>query len=151
MRKRQHFNLRIKYMRTQRGIATTKNISHRGHRDHRDISKKQYKKRITSDKYRQNPTQKSLQNLKSLHVSSTEKNLIFELFAKVRNLPFDYLTGSQFRVNGFRLKLFSLSIRGELVEPQKNTFARGSFINNFIHFFLCKLCGSHSLFSVVKF
>jgi hypothetical protein len=44
-----------------------------------------------------------------------------ELFAKVRNLPFDRL-----RVNGLRLKLFSFSVRGELVEPQKNTFARGS-------------------------
>src|SRR3972149_1185011 len=70
-------------MRTQRGIAATKTISHRGHRDHRDISKKQYKKRITSDKYRQNPIQKSLQNLKSLHVSSTEhteKKTKFDLF-----------------------------------------------------------------------
>jgi hypothetical protein len=27
-------------------------------------------------------------------------------------------------VNGLRLKLFSFSVRGELVEPQKNTFAR---------------------------
>ena len=44
-----------------------------------------------------------------------------ELLAKVRNLPFDKL-----RVNGLRLKLFSFSVRGELVEPQKNTFARGS-------------------------
>jgi hypothetical protein len=26
------------------------------------------------------------------------------------------------------LKLFSLSVRGELVEPQKNTFARSSYI-----------------------
>jgi hypothetical protein len=45
----------------------------------------------------------------------------YELLAKVRNLPFDRL-----RVNGLRLKLFSFSVRGELVEPQKNTFARGS-------------------------
>jgi len=37
-----------------------------------------------------------------------------ELLAKVRNLPFDRL-----RVNGLRLKLFSFSVRGELVEPQK--------------------------------
>jgi len=44
-----------------------------------------------------------------------------ELLAKVRNLPFDRL-----RVNGLRLKLFSFSVRGELVEPQKKTFARGS-------------------------
>jgi hypothetical protein len=43
------------------------------------------------------------------------------LLAKVRNLPFDRL-----RVNGLRLKLFSFSVRGELVEPQKNTFARAS-------------------------
>jgi len=69
-------------------------------------------------------------------------NESFELLAKVRNLPFDRL-----RVNGLRLKLFSFSVRGEtfdspfalrfskgerfaqdkLVEPQKNTFARGSF------------------------
>jgi hypothetical protein len=32
-------------------------------------------------------------------------------------------------VNGLRLNLFSFSVRGELVEPQKNTFARGSFIS----------------------
>ena len=51
-----------------------------------------------------------------------------ELFAKVRNLPFDRSTGSRLRVNGLRLKLFSLSVRGELVEPQKNTFARGSIL-----------------------
>jgi hypothetical protein len=44
-----------------------------------------------------------------------------ELLAKVRNLPFDRL-----RVNGLRLKLFSFSVCGELVEPQKNTFARAS-------------------------
>jgi hypothetical protein len=44
-----------------------------------------------------------------------------ELLAKVRNLPFDRL-----RVNGLRLKLFSFSVRGELAEPQKNTFARAS-------------------------
>ena len=46
-----------------------------------------------------------------------------ELLAKVRNLPFDKL-----RVNGLRLKLFSFSVRGELVEPQKNTFARASIV-----------------------
>ena len=46
-----------------------------------------------------------------------------ELLAKVRNLPFDRL-----KVNGLRLKLFSFSVRGELVEPQKNTFARASGI-----------------------
>jgi len=51
-----------------------------------------------------------------------------ELPAKVRNLPFDCSTGSQLRVNGLMLKLFSFSVRGELVEPQKNTFARGSVI-----------------------
>jgi hypothetical protein len=45
-------------------------------------------------------------------------------FAKVRNLPFDKL-----RVNGLRLKLFSFSVRGELVEPQKDTFARGSKVS----------------------
>ena len=44
-----------------------------------------------------------------------------EALAKVRNLPFDRL-----RVNGLRLKLFSFSVRCELVEPQKNTFARAS-------------------------
>jgi hypothetical protein len=44
-----------------------------------------------------------------------------ELLVKVRNLPFDRL-----RVNGLRLKLFNFSVRGELVEPQKNTFARAS-------------------------
>jgi hypothetical protein len=44
-----------------------------------------------------------------------------ELLAKVRNLPFDRL-----RVNGLRLKLFSSSVRGELGEPQQNTFARCS-------------------------
>jgi len=49
------------------------------------------------------------------------KFLYDELLAKVRNLPFDRL-----RVNGLRLKLFSFSVRGELVEPQKNTFARAS-------------------------
>jgi hypothetical protein len=43
-----------------------------------------------------------------------------EPLAKGCNLPFDRL-----RVNGLRLKLFSFSVRGELVEPQKNTFARG--------------------------
>ncbi len=47
--------------------------------------------------------------------------IYIELLAKVRNLPFDRL-----RVNGLRLKLFSFSVRGELVEPQKNTFARAS-------------------------
>jgi hypothetical protein len=46
-----------------------------------------------------------------------------ELLAKVRNLPFDRL-----RVNGLRFKLFSFSVRGELVEPQKNTFARASLV-----------------------
>jgi hypothetical protein len=51
---------------------------------------------------------------------------ILELLAKVRNLPFDRL-----RVNGLRLKLFSFSVRGELVEPQKNTFARALRIHNF--------------------
>ncbi len=49
-----------------------------------------------------------------------------ELLAKVRNLPFDRL-----RVNGLRLKLFSFSVRGELVEPQKNTFARASLDSGF--------------------
>jgi len=49
------------------------------------------------------------------------QTLPIELLAKVRNLPFDRL-----RVNGLRLKLFSFSVRGELVEPQKNTFARAS-------------------------
>jgi len=69
-----------------------------------------------------------------------------ELLAKVLNLPFDRL-----RVNGLRLKLFSFSVRGEpfdspfalrfskgerfaqdkLVEPQKNTFARGSKFKDF--------------------
>jgi len=71
-----------------------------------------------------------------------------EPLAKVRNLPFDRL-----RVNGLRLKLFSFSVRGEpfdspfalrfskgerfaqdkLVEPQKNTFARGSTDTVFIN------------------
>ena len=53
-------------------------------------------------------------------------NIKVELLAKVRNLPFDRL-----RVNGLRFKLFSFSVRGELVEPQKNTFARASVINRF--------------------
>jgi hypothetical protein len=44
-----------------------------------------------------------------------------EVIAKVRNLPFDKL-----RVNGLSLKSFTFSVRGELVEPQKNTFAIGS-------------------------
>jgi hypothetical protein len=34
-------------------------------------------------------------------------------------------------VNGLRLKLFSFSVRGELVEPQKNTFARASPVRYF--------------------
>ena len=46
----------------------------------------------------------------------------YEVIAKVRNLPFDKL-----RVNGFRLKSLTFSVRGELVEPQKNTFAIGSY------------------------
>ena len=46
-----------------------------------------------------------------------------ELLEKVRNLPFNRL-----RVNGHRLNLFSFSVRGELVEPQRNTFAEGSVI-----------------------
>jgi len=49
--------------------------------------------------------------------------LTMELLAKVRNLPFDRL-----RVNELRVKLFSFSVRGELVEPQKNTFARASMV-----------------------
>jgi hypothetical protein len=44
-----------------------------------------------------------------------------EVIAKVRNLPFDKL-----RVNGLKLKSLTFSVRGELVEPQKNTFAIGS-------------------------
>jgi hypothetical protein len=52
--------------------------------------------------------------------------LTHEAPAKVCNLSFDRL-----RVNGVRLKLFSFSVRGELVEPQKNTFARGSHIIQF--------------------
>jgi len=56
-----------------------------------------------------------------------KKRKLLELLAKVRNFPFDRL-----RVNGLRLKLFSFSVRGELVEPQKNTFARGSLYNRFI-------------------
>jgi hypothetical protein len=47
--------------------------------------------------------------------------LTTEVIAKVRNLPFDKL-----RVNGLRLKSLTFSVRGELVEPQKNTFAIGS-------------------------
>jgi hypothetical protein len=31
-------------------------------------------------------------------------------------------------VNGLRLKSLTFSVRGELVEPQKNTFAIGSFV-----------------------
>jgi hypothetical protein len=50
-----------------------------------------------------------------------------EVIAKVRNLPFDKL-----RVNGLRLKSFTFSVRGELVEPQKNTFAIGSSVHNYI-------------------
>jgi len=44
-----------------------------------------------------------------------------EALAKVINQPFDKL-----RVNGLNLKLLTFSVRGELVEPQKNTFARSS-------------------------
>jgi hypothetical protein len=63
-------------------------------------------------------------SLKGLEViAPCEKILPLELLAKVRNLPFDRL-----RVNGLRLKLFSFSVRGELVEPQKNPFARGSLL-----------------------
>jgi hypothetical protein len=53
--------------------------------------------------------------------------------AKVRNLLFVRL-----RVNGLRLKLFSFSVRGELVEPQKNTFARGSIVTRFPTMFFNK-------------
>jgi len=52
-------------------------------------------------------------------------NFKSEVIAKVRNLPFDKL-----RVNGLRLKSFTFSVRGELVEPQKNTFAIGSSQRN---------------------
>ena len=54
-----------------------------------------------------------------------ESSLInkIKVIAKVRNLPFDKL-----RVNGLRLKSFTFSVRCELVEPQKNTFAIGSFL-----------------------
>jgi hypothetical protein len=58
---------------------------------------------------------------KNAKTASPKISLLSELLAKVRNLPFDRL-----RVNGLRLKLFSFSVRGELVEPQKNTFARAS-------------------------
>ena len=54
---------------------------------------------------------------------------IKEVIAKVRNLPFDKL-----RVNGLKLKSLTFSVRGELVEPQKNTFAIGSKIKNILHF-----------------
>jgi hypothetical protein len=54
------------------------------------------------------------------------------LLAKFRNLPFDKL-----RVNGLRLRLFSFSVRGELVEPQKNTFSRSS---------LCSLLRPHRIY-----
>jgi hypothetical protein len=57
--------------------------------------------------------------------------LNIELLAKVHNLPFDRL-----RVNGLRLKLFSFSVRGELVEPQKNTFARASIVKQINNGFL---------------
>jgi hypothetical protein len=50
-----------------------------------------------------------------------ENRITIEVIAKVRNLPFDKL-----RVNGLRLKSLTFSVRGELVEPQKNTFAIGS-------------------------
>ena len=53
-----------------------------------------------------------------------EEILNKEVIAKVRNLPFDKL-----RVNGLRLKSLTFSVRGELVEPQKNTFAIGSIKN----------------------
>ena len=53
-------------------------------------------------------------------------SLANEVIAKVRNLPFDRSTGSRLRVNGLRLKSLNFSVRGELVEPQKNTFAIGS-------------------------
>ena len=53
-------------------------------------------------------------------------NYYREVIAKVRNLPFDRSTGSRLRVNGLRLKSLTFSVCGELVEPQKNTFAIGS-------------------------
>jgi len=62
------------------------------------------------------------------------KFLIFELLAKVRNLPFDRL-----RVNGLRLKLFSFSVRGELVEAQKILLQEAHFCLLFFFLFLAKL------------
>ena len=56
-----------------------------------------------------------------------ERDKKMEVIAKVRNLPFDKL-----RVNRLRLKSFTFSVRGELVEPQKNTFAIGSFVRFYI-------------------
>ena len=58
---------------------------------------------------------KLLTNCKIVYINT------LEVIAKVRNLPFDKL-----RVNGLRLKSLTFSVRGELVEPQKNTFAIGS-------------------------
>ncbi|MDO9209838.1 MAG: hypothetical protein Q7V48_03695 [Deltaproteobacteria bacterium] len=66
------------------------------------------------------------------------QTLPIELLAKVRNLPFDRL-----RVNGLRLKLFSFSVRGELVEPQKNTFARASIDRR-------KIKGNKAIFPLTK-
>ena len=57
------------------------------------------------------------------------KVLNLELLAKVRNLPFDRL-----RVNGLRLKLFSFSVRGELVEPQKILLQEALFLPLFLFF-----------------
>ena len=67
-----------------------------------------------------------------LYVQSA-KCMTHKALAKVRNLPFDRL-----RVNGLRLKLFSFSVRGELVEPQKNTFAGASIVTRFSTMFFNK-------------
>jgi|GEM_PF-4155108 len=79
---------------------------------------------------------KRLEGEREKLIHDLQKALSEELLAKVRNLPFDRL-----RVNGLRLKLFSFSVRGELVEPQKNTFARGSEVKKLRGFLpICASC-----------
>jgi hypothetical protein len=88
-------------------------ICHRGHRDYRGLNTF--------------PNEENKRKNELNLIPAMRYCLSPELLAKVRNLPFDRL-----RMNGLRLKLFSFSVRGELVEPQKNTFARGSPITVFI-------------------
>src|SRR4030043_981310 len=77
---------------------------------------------------------------------NTEKNLIFELLAKV------FFCGSTSSPRTEKLKNFNLSpFTLSLSKCKLRTFARSSFFNNFMHFFLCahcELCESHSFFLI---